>query len=177
MTPHALSIDFLPRRRVTSSRTGLLLLAVGAVVASWTVLDYRGLAERSSALEMRVVALTPHAAHPGRASAPDDGRALTEATEAVRQLSLPWSQLFDDLEAAGETSKNIALLSIEPDHEKHRVRIEAEARTLPDAISYAEHLQSASALAHPLLDNHKVKADQSERPVHFEMTAEWRLPR
>jgi hypothetical protein len=173
----ALQIDFLPRRHATLSRSGLLVLAAGAVAAAWTVVDYLGLADRSAALEARLDAATPHPKRAGRSPTVDDGRGFEEATEAVRQLTLPWSLLLDELEAAGDTSKDIALLSIEPDHEKRRVRIEAEARTLPAAIAFTQHLQSANALAYPLLDNHKVKSDQSERPVHFEMTAEWRLPR
>jgi hypothetical protein len=172
----SINVDFVSRRR-RASRGGLLVLAAGVAAAAWTVLDYRGLAAQSAAIERQIDAVKPHALRGSRAAPTDDGRALEDATEAVRELGLPWSELLDELEAAGESSKDIALLSIEPDHEKRRVRIEAEARTLPAAIAFTQHLQSAGALAYPLLDSHKVRSDQVERPVHFEMTAEWRLPR
>jgi hypothetical protein len=174
MMPAPLQLDFVSTAR-RASFAGLLTLAVGAAAAGWTVFDYRDLSLQSTLLEMQVDAATPRTQRT-RTAVPADTHAIEEATEAVAELSLPWSQLLNDLEVAGQAkAKDVALLSIEPDREKRRVRIAAEARTLPAALEFVETLQKAGALKYPLLDNHKVRTDQSERPVYFELTAEWSL--
>jgi hypothetical protein len=174
MMPAPLELDFVSTTR-RFSLAGVVVLALGAAAAAWTVVDYRELALQSTLIEMQLDAASPRTSRSVRTIAVDT-RGIEEATDAVLELSLPWSQLLDDLEAAGETSReDISLLSIEPDREKRRVRIGAEARTLPAALAFVGQLQSASSLAYPLLDNHKVRTEVRERPVYFEMTADWKL--
>jgi hypothetical protein len=175
MSPAALQLDFV-RRRKRLSMLGVAVLCIGAGAAAWTVADYDELGARSAALEAslnRVV--SAHRPKPARAVA-TDARALGDASSAAASLALPWSMLLNDLETVTASAKDdIALLSIEPDPEKHRVRIGAEARSLPAALDFVGRLQSADALRHPLLENHKVRVEQRERPVYFELTAEWSL--
>lgn len=156
----------------------MLVLALGLVAVAWTLVDYRDLTTRNDLVQMQLEASAPRKAKTSRAPSTADKRSLDDAAGAVLELSLPWSQLLDDLEAAGQdSSKDVALLSLEPDREKRRVRIGAEARTLPAALEFVERLQMAGTLAFPLLDSHKVRADQRDRPVYFELTAEWKIPR
>jgi len=174
MTTASLQLDFVTERR-KASMVGLLVLAFGVAGAAWTLVDYRDLVVRADLAEMQLAAATPRSAKGGRAPVKADTRSLDDAAAAVAELSLPWSQLLDQLEAAGQdASRDVALLSIEPDREKRRVRIGAEARTLPAALVFAERLQQAGTLEHPLLDSHKVRTDQRERPVYFELTAGWK---
>jgi hypothetical protein len=176
MIPAALELDFIraPRRL---SPLGAVMLVAGLAAAAWVVVDYRELATQDELVQMQLAAADQLPARARRTAAPVDARSLEEASAAVVELSLPWSQLLDQLEAAGQdNSRDIALLSVEPDPEKRRVRIGAEARNLPAALAFVQRLQAANMLEHPLLDNHKVRTDQSERPVYFEMTADWRLP-
>lgn len=174
MMPARLELDFVDTSR-RFSVAGLLVLVLGAALAAWTFIDYRDLDMQGTLLAMQLDAATPRGSR--AAGSVVDTRGIEEASDVITELSLPWSQLLDDLEAAGEAnSRDIALLSIEPDREKRRVRIGAEARTLPAALAYVQRLQRAGALRYPLLDNHKVRTDVSERPVYFEMTADWSLP-
>jgi hypothetical protein len=175
MMPAPLELDFIATSRQVSL-VGVLVLMLGTAAAAWTVTDYRELSIQSVLLEMELDSAAPRTGRSGR-SVEVDLRAVEDAKDAVRELSRPWSQLLNDLEVAGEASRqNVALLSIEPDLEKRRVRIGAEARTLPAALAFLQQLQEAGTLEYPLLDNHKVREDVRERPVYFELTADWSLP-
>jgi hypothetical protein len=170
LAPIQLDYAAAPRR---FSAAGLIVLVVGAAAAAWTVSDYQALELQGALLEVQVSAASPRASS---RTVDVDGHGIEEASAAVAELSLPWLPLLDDLESiASDTRNDVALLSIEPDREKQRVRIGAEARSLPAALEFVQQLQRAGALKFPLLDNHKVRTEQSERPVYFEMTADWRL--
>jgi len=177
MTTAPLQLDFITSRG-RGSWAGAIALALGLLAAGWTLVDYRDLTTRDDLAQIQLEASTPRKARGSRAPAAADKRSLDAAAAAVLELSLPWSRLLDELEAAGQdSSRDVALLSLEPDREKRRVRIGAEARTLPAALDFVERLQMADTLAFPLLDSHKVRADQRERPVYFELTAEWKISR
>jgi len=101
-------------------------------------------------------------------------RLIEDAGRVVRELGTPWTNLLAELEVASrDTQGQIAVLSVEPDHEKHRVHITGESRDLPLALAYVRRLQSSRALRYPMLDSHEVRADDAQRPVRFAMTAEW----
>jgi len=98
-----------------------------------------------------------------------------EAGRVARELGTPWTKLLAELEAASHDSAGqIALLSVEPDHAKHNVRITGESRDLPLVLAYVQRLQTSALLRYPMLDSHDVKTDDPQRPVRFAMTAEWR---
>ena len=65
------------------------------------------------------------------------------------------------------------MLAIEPDHAKHRVRVTAEARTLELAIAYVQRLRKTEVLHFPMLDNHELRVDDKDRPVRFQISADW----
>lgn len=174
MMPAPLELDFVRRSR-RFSFAGFFVLALGVAAATWTVIDYQNLQIERSMLEIELDAATPER-HRAPRDTEADTRGVEDARGAVRELSRPWSQLLDELESAGEDSRDdVALLSVEPDPEKERVRIGAEARSLPAALLFAQRLQQAKTLQFPLLDSHKVRTEQRERPVYFELTAEWRI--
>jgi hypothetical protein len=121
---------------------------------------------------LRLAAISPdhRAAIPDKAAA----RAAEEAGDAVAELATPWSILLKELERAGEDSNgSVAILAVEPDREKRQVRVVAEARTLPIALAYVERLQKSTALRYPMLESHEVQAKDPERPVRFQIKADW----
>ena len=82
--------------------------------------------------------------------------------------------LLAELESASnDDTGKVALLSVEPDHVKHRVKVTAEARTLELAIAYVERLQKTAVLRFPMLDSHELKTDDKDHPVRFQVSAEW----
>ena len=166
-------IDFsAPRARLTLF--GAVLLVLGASVAAGTYAEYRLLVARRAGLELKLEAANRH----NRPEPGADARAAGFADAAGRmaaELGTPWTKLLAELEAAsGDTTGQVAVLSIEPDHSKHNVHITGEAKNLPLALAYVQRLQSSSLLRYPMLDSHELKADDAQRPVRFAMTAEWR---
>jgi hypothetical protein len=65
-------------------------------------------------------------------------------------------------------------LSVEPDPDKRRVRIDGESKDLGAALVYLAKLQASRTLSYPMLDSHEVKGDDKDHPVRFAMTAQWR---
>lgn len=168
-----IELDFA-RRRPRVNRLGTALLAVGIAGATLVVVDYRSVAARSAGLEMRLAAISPDrsTATPDKAAV----RAAEDAGAAVAELATPWSVLLQELELASTDSKgSVAVLAVEPDREKRQVRVFAEARSLPIALAYVERLQKSRALRYPMLESHEVQAKDPERPVRFQIKADWRL--
>lgn len=166
-------LDFA-HTRPRLNRFGAALLIAGAAGVLLVAADYRSVAAQGAGLEARLGAIRPGSrAGVGSKAA---GRAAEEAGAAVAELATPWSLLLQELEAAGADSKgSIAVLAVEPDREKRQVQVLAEARTLPIALAYVERLQKSRALRYPMLVNHEVQVKDAERPVRFQIRADWRI--
>ena len=168
-------LDFAaPHGRTTL--TGVALLVFGVLALTVAGFEYYSLSTQRAGLEVRLAAAL-------RQSRPDprnDARTLRAndaAAGVATELGAPWTAMLADLELATRNSAGqVAILAIEPDHEKHRVRISGESRDLTGALAYLNRLQTASTLQYPLLDSHEVVADDKEHPVRFTLTADWRLP-
>jgi hypothetical protein len=172
MTRPQIELDFA-RRWPRVNRIGATLLAAGILGAVLVIADYRGMAAENAGLEMRLAAISPgpDAAVPDQAAM----RIAEEAGAAVSELATPWSILLRELELASEDSQNpVAILAVEPDREKHQVRVVAEARTLLIALAYVKRLQSSKAMRFPMLESHEVQVKDPERPVRFQIKADWR---
>lgn len=167
-------LDFAGRRRGVTV-VGAGLVALGALAAAAVLVEYRELGAHRAGLEVRLAALHRAEAAASAPQEPVDPRLEVGAQQAALDLSTPWTLLLSELEAAGkESSGQVALLGVEPDHAKHTVRVTAEARTLSLALAYVERLQASRSLEYPMLDRHEVRADDAQHPVRFELTGEWR---
>jgi hypothetical protein len=169
-------LDFVrPRVRVTL--IGAFLLVSGGAAIVLTLMEYRALDERRAGLELKLDQTLRRSQRDSQLDSlggPHTAHLTSEATRVATELGTPWTSLLLELEAASrDTQGQVAVLSIEPDHEKHRVRISGESRSLPLALAYVERLQKTHALRYPMLDSHEVKADDPERPVRFALTADW----
>ncbi len=152
-------------------------LALAGPLAS-TVAQYRGLqrveAERTAQVaqaQARAVARAPVAA-PARTVPPAQAGAVNAS---VQQLNLPWRGLHDAVQAA--TPATIALLALEPDARKSSVRITAEAKNSDDMIAYVEALQRVEWFTTVLLARHEINEQDANRPIRFQIDAQWRSPR
>jgi hypothetical protein len=173
MTRTVMVLDFA-RTRPRPNWRGVALLAVGLTACALVLADYLQVLSQHDSLDLQLDRV--RASH--RVVKPDKAaeRVGDEVNAAVAELSTPWSQLLQELEAASaERSGSVAVLGIEPDRDKHQVRVIAEARTLPLALEYVERLQKSRALRYPMLENHEVQQKDPQRPVRFQIRAEWSL--
>lgn len=171
-----LHLDFLhpqPPRLVW----GIGLLALGVIAAgAVTVYDHH-VSRQIETIQARIEdarRLARREQPVARVPVVDSKRLSEEAIQANRVitlLTLPWNELFADLEAAG--SGDVTLLSVEPDAQGKRLRIGGEARRLDDLLRYVERLEARPTLASVFLVSHEMKRDATQHPVSFSLAAEW----
>ena len=173
MKAPAVRLDFAaPRVRTTLPGVLLLVVGIGAVTA--TYLEYRAVEARKAGLELRLAASVHHST-PDPASGARALRLNEDGGKIVGELGRPWTAVLSDLEVASRDSGGaISVLSVEPDPDKRRVRIDGESKDLGAALVYLAKLQASRTLSYPMLDSHEVKADDKDHPVRFAMTAQWR---
>lgn len=173
-------IDFAPPSLVrTVFRTPRQAWAMAwllAAAAMGLAAAYQGLERRQREIDLlraqsqlRTQARAPAAAAV-RAPVPEAQAAAVNA--AVLQLNLPWRALHDAVQAG--TPANIALLALEPDARKNTVRITAEARSSDDMIAYVEQLQKVDWFTSVLLSRHEINEQDPNRPIRFQLDAQWR---
>ncbi|MBI4695294.1 MAG: hypothetical protein HY749_14850 [Gammaproteobacteria bacterium] len=172
MRPRVVQLDFarapgLPRRPGTAlGIAGIALLLLSSVLA-------RDLVAQREGLESRLDALRTAAAAAGKVQR-GAKKSAPERDAGFVELVVPWSALLSELEAASRDSAGrIALLGLEPDRVKRRVRITAQARTLEDALAYVKRLATIDVVRTPMLDSHEVRVDDPEHPIQFQVSADW----
>ncbi len=173
MSGPPLALDFAgPRVRTTLPGVVLLVLGLSAVAAA--TFEYRAVTMKRAGLELKLAAALKRSSREPL-NAADAARRNAEAAGIARELGAPWTAVLTDLEVASRESEGqIAVLSVEPDHEKHRIRINGESRDLAVALAYLGKLQASRSLRYPMLDSHEIVAEDKEHPVRFAMTADWR---
>jgi len=178
-------IDFAPpslRRTLYHAPRGTWSLVIAALALAGPLASvsaqYRGLqhaqaqrAAQTAQAQARAVARTPVAA-PARVVPPAQAGAVNAAAQ---QLNLPWRGLYDAVQAA--TPATIALLALEPDAKKNSVRITAEAKSSDDMIGYVEQLERIEWFSTVLLARHEINEQDKNRPIRFQIDAQWRPAR
>jgi hypothetical protein len=172
----ALELDFRKEPRI-AAWAGIALLAGGALLAGASLVQYAQLAERLSAAEAMVRELGTGArnkALPARQKGDPKKVAfeMQRARDLLIRLQLPWTQLFETIESGHKSE--VALLSIESDNDKRRVKIAGEAKSLDALVSYLGFLDERPALAEVYLESHEIQLKDPQRPVRFVLTARWR---
>ncbi len=167
--PVAVRLDFAAEPR-QAPLVGAILFAIGLAAAVAVGVTFNGQITERNRLDAELNAATssrgPHM--------PSSVHSAEEAAKVEAELSIPWSQLLSELEAAGKDSEaTVSLLQIEPDPGKHVVRITAEAKSLPAALAYLQRLQQSKVLRYPMLESHELKKDDPEHPVRVKLAAEW----
>lgn len=171
-SPRMLYVDFArPERRATAA--SIVLCAAGLAAAVAVALAFQAaLAERAE-LDADIEAAS--AGYRAPAANPAAVAAQAEFAKVVHELSIPWTPLLAELETVSHDMKSqVSLLEVEPDAEKHIVRITAEVRSLPDALAYLQRLQQSPVLRYPMLESHERKKDDPDHAVRIKVAAEWR---
>jgi hypothetical protein len=172
---HALNLDF--RRDSSKSKwAGGLLLAASLAAGLILLNEYRRIAAETGATEASLNAAGP-ATHkksaPARPGAEVQKTALEtkRASEILARLKLPWNDLFVSVESA--MVPDVALLGVESDTEKRRVKISAEARDLQGMLDYLSFLQTQPTLTGIYLQSHQYQQQDPQHPVRFVLSADW----
>jgi Tfp pilus assembly protein PilN len=169
-----LVLDFKQQRRRVSV-LAVVLLAGGLAVAAYAVSVERELAGKVQQAERKVASLEKEGERRAPPAKPTDDAALQlevrQANEILRQLSLPWNDLFKAMESANE--KEVAVLSIQPDIQRRVVRVSGEAKDLEAVLGYVERLQKSAFLSRVYLTSHEIRNQDPDRPVRFGLVANW----
>ena len=110
-------------------------------------------------------------------SAPVPQKKNTSAAEAVAvnaaigQLNIPWRDLLDAIEHA--TPSDNALLSLEPDAAKHRLKVSAEAKDSAAMIGYIGSLRQQTFFQDIDLLHHEIIETDVHKPLRFQFEARW----
>jgi len=172
MSAPRLQLDFAGRRR--GGAAGIVLAVVGTICLTFVLVQLRALSGEHQGLELRRAAQERQEENHGQSLRGVPGLDAQNAQKTLRELAAPWSQLLAELENASSDSRGrIALLAIEPDHTKHRLRLTAEAPSLELALAYVQRLRKTQVLRYPMLDNHEVRKDDRDHPVRFQISADW----
>lgn len=99
---------------------------------------------------------------------------IRHANQVLGQITIPWDGLFQAVEWS--SGSDVALLTIEPDAEKHQVKISGEAKNIPALWNYMGHLAAQDAFSSVTLRSHQVERREREHPVRFALVVEWRVP-
>jgi hypothetical protein len=168
MKPARLELDYLaPPRR--AAWPGALLLAVALAFGSYLGVRYHEARQALVRLETESGLLSPER-RPVRVLPRERLQSESKAAEAVvRQLTVPWAGLIAALEKA--STKDTALLQLQPDADQRRLRLTAEARTREAMFAYVQRLERSPALAEVHLISHQVQAEDPQHPIQFSLQA------
>ncbi len=108
-------------------------------------------------------------AHQEMRGAPLD---IKQANEVLRQLTLPWESLFRAVESS--TDREVTLLGMEPDIEKHIVNVSCEAKNISAMLSFIRRLETRPEFGSVYLQSHQIQEVDPEKPVRFSLIAFWR---
>ena len=154
---------------------GLLLLGLLFLVT--TVMHLKSIIEETTNWETQVDRFeqlqqqkrAPRASSP-RASQ-ETQQELKQAREIMKQLNLPWEMLFDSLEYA--VTKDIALLSVQPNVANQSIRINGEARNLVALTDFVEAIEREAFFENAYVLSYKVKQENPHRPILFSLITSW----
>ena len=93
------------------------------------------------------------------------------ANEVLHQLSVPWDALFQAVESSG--GSKVTLLALEPDVEKHQVKINGETKNFKSLTNYLTQLQGQPVFGEVYLQSHQVQQQDPDKPVRFSLLATW----
>ena len=177
MSTAPLQLDY--RRAPTSPWRGLgwLLLALAAVASIVVADHYESVSSGHAIVQARAEQLTERlrVAGPERPKSAPDQRMLGELVRArmiVDELTVPWTDLFDAVEAAD--AKPLGLLALTPNARDRSLRMAGEARSVVDVLDYVDRMASQPALGQVHLLGYQTVVRDGVPVVSFTLAASWR---
>jgi len=166
-----------PYRKQPISVLDFLLLLLGILALIVVVLQLKTTMGKMTKWETREAQLLKQQKQrtaPRTASTPvtqATQQEVKQAREIISWLNLPWEPVFDSLELAA--SKEVALLSLQPNAASRAIRISGEARNLQGLVEYVEALERESVFKNVHLVNYRIRQDHPQRPVIFLIALTW----
>ena len=154
---------------------GASVLILALAVAGDMVLRYRDAVHELAAVDAAQGLLNADR-RPQRAVSKerlDEEAKIIDAT--VRQLSIPWAQLIEALEAA--STGEVTVLQLQPETQQRSLRLTAEAKTREAMLRYVRRLGETRVLTGVHLINHHVQVEDPSRPIQFGVQAAFRSSR
>jgi hypothetical protein len=160
-----------PARRF--SPVAWLILAVGAAAGTLLADLYlaaeetrAGLARQAERLE-RQLRPTAVAARPMPHKSAPAGR----PAQPPAQQAFPWDAILREIERA--TDRRVALLAIDTEAGAGRTRLDAEARSIDDALDFAERLRASPLVERAFLLAHETRTSPAGPVTGFSLQIEW----
>lgn len=153
---------------------GVILAVAGVAALAWSANVWQAARDREAGLDLQIAALedTVQNARPRSAPRAAPATVAAQGTQAriAAQLAWRWQPAFDALTAARDA--RIALLALDANQAKARLKLTAEARTLADAVAWIENLQAQPGIKRAALIQHERRADADQQPVRFVVDVE-----
>jgi Tfp pilus assembly protein PilN len=175
---HKQRLDFAhpqPVVKLNGMLAGAAVLAAGLALALALSAYYHRVSSETQATEFDLARLARQSGNPAPAApkANDALRAeVKRVNQAAAQLTIPWEDLFRAVEAA--TGKKIALLALQPNFQRHELKLSGEADDFASIRRYMDQLDGSKILFDVRLQSHEVISRPNASAIRFELTATWK---
>lgn len=171
-----IDIDFA-RRRARIPAHGMILLCVAGVLllaSGWRLSHAYRENDRVQAQLATAQLRTLASRHVSKPPAPGAVLAQKQSQAILRELTVPWQELFAIVEDYRD--HDVALIGIDQNPGQSQIRITAEAKNFDAMIGYLKYLQTSVLLREAVLNDHLIETNVPGKPVRFQITAVWRKP-
>lgn len=90
---------------------------------------------------------------------------------AIQRLNVPWSELFDAIEASALPA--VSVLELMPDVRKQQLRVAAEAASADAMVQFIERLKREGQFRRVVIERHDVIESDRNKPIRFEVDLAW----
>lgn len=170
-----------PYQEQAIPQVDIAILVIGLVFLVAVILHYRSITEEINYWSNRVQRLekqqqqktAPRTRSSSRVRefSQEIRKEIGQANGVLDQINLPWDGLFDAIEHA--STKEIALLSLQPNVASRVLRINGEAKDMAKLLDFVEALEREEIFDNVHLLSYKVKQDHPNKPIIFLLSAAW----
>jgi Tfp pilus assembly protein PilN len=174
MKPRRVELDYVAAPEAPRW-IGVSVLILSLAVAGFLMLRYRDAQHQLAALDAAQGLL--NAERRQQRAVPKE-RLEQEAKiidAAVRQLTLPWAQMIEAVEAA--STSDVVVLQLQPEAQQRTLRLTAEAKNGEAMLRYVRRLGQSRVLSDVAPVSHQVQLDEPSRPIQFSVQASFRNAR
>lgn len=95
---------------------------------------------------------------------------IQEINHIITELNTPWSDFLDAIEAI---NSDVAILAIEPNIQKHLIRIQAESKNNDQMLEFLGVLRQSEHFKNSLLIKYETNELDSNKPTRFTIETSW----